>query len=94
MAGTQFRGKSLSAVAKDVADGYFTINPLTLKKLNADAYQALYHQLKKVQIEIRNEKCPLNDFLRIRNRNAKLQRVHQSLVVLEHSAKEQKIPLT
>ncbi len=93
MAETQLRGKSVAAVAKDIADGFFAINPMTLKKFDDAAYKALHHQLKKVQMEVRNEKFPLHDVLGIRNRNIRLQRLHQALIILEHSAKERKIIL-
>ena len=32
MEGAEFRGKSLAATARDIADGYLSINPLILKK--------------------------------------------------------------
>lgn len=90
---TQLRGKSIVAVARDIADGFFAINPLTLKKFDDAAFQALHHQLKKAQMEVRNEKFPLHDVLGIRNRNARLQRLHQALVILEHSARDRKVIL-
>lgn len=90
---TQLRGKSIAAVARDIADGFFTINPLTLKKFDEEAYKALHHQLKKAQMEVRNEKFPLHDVLGIRNRNIRLQRLHQALVILEHSARDRKVIL-
>ncbi|HLB95064.1 MAG TPA: hypothetical protein VJK28_02705 [Nitrospiria bacterium] len=89
----QLRGKSIVAVAKDIADGFFTINPLTLKRFDDAAFQALHQQLQKVQREVRNEKFPLHDVLGIRNRNIRLQRLHQALVILEHSAKDRKVIL-
>lgn len=93
MSGSQFRGKSVSAIAKDIAEGFFTINPLTLKKFDPSGYKALHQQLKKAQRTVRNEKFPLHDIQRIRSRNMRLQRLHQALIILEHSAKERKIIL-
>jgi hypothetical protein len=93
MSKSQMRGKSLSAIAKDITDGFFTINPLTLKKFDPEGYKALHQQLKKAQMEVRNEKFPLHDIQRIRSRNMRLQRLHQALIILEHSAKERKVIL-
>jgi hypothetical protein len=93
MAESQIRGKSILAVAKDIAEGFFSINPLVLKKFGPEDYKGLHHQLKKLQNEVRSEKFPLHDTLAIRGRNNKLQRLHSALIVLEHSARERKVVL-
>ena len=93
MPGMQLRGKSITAVAKDVAAGFFTINPLALKQFDAEACKALHQQLKKLQTEVRGEKFPLNDIPAIRSRNARLQRLYGAIMILEHSAKEKNIRL-
>jgi len=93
MAESQIRGKSIQAVAKDIAEGFFSVNPLILKKFGPEDYKALHHQLKKIQNEVRSEKFPLHDTLAIRSRNNRLQRLHSALIVLEHSAREKRVPL-
>jgi len=93
MAESQIRGKSILAVAKDIAEGFFSINPLILKKFESEDYKALHHQLKKLQNEVRAEKFPLHDTLSIRSRNTKLQRLHSALIILEHTARERKVVL-
>jgi hypothetical protein len=93
MSSSQFRGKSVIAIAKDITEGFFTINPLTLKKFDPAGYKILHQQLKKAQMTVRNEKFPLHDIPRIRSRNMRLQRLHQALIILEHSAKERKVIL-
>jgi hypothetical protein len=90
MAESQIRGKSILAVARDITEGFFSINPLVLKKFAPEDYKALHHQLKKVQNEVRAERFPLHDTLAIRGRNNKLQRLHSALIILEHSARERK----
>jgi len=89
----QLRGKSVGAVARDVAEGFFTINPLVLKKFDSEGVKALYHQLRKLQTVVRGEEFPLHDVLAIRGRNTRLQRLHGAIVILEHTAKERKIVL-
>lgn len=93
MAESQIHGKSILAVAKDIAEGFFFVNPLILKKFGSEDYKALHYQLKKLQNEVRAEKFPLYDTLAIRSRNTKLQRLHSALIILEHSARERKVVL-
>lgn len=93
MAQDQFRGKSLAAAAKDVANGFFSVNPLSLKKFTPEALKEFHHQLKKAQGEVRNSKFLSHDIMAIRDRNMRLQRLHQSLIVLEHTARERKVAL-
>lgn len=93
MAELQLRGKSVAAVARDVAEGYFTLNPLVLKKIEPEGYRSLHHHLKKAQTQVRGERFPVNDTLALRSRNSRLQRIHQALTVLEYDAKIKKIIL-
>jgi len=93
MAEMQLRGKSIAAVARDVAEGFFTINPLVLKKFDPEGFKALHQQLKKLQTEVRGQQFPMHDALAIRGRNARLQRLHGAIIIMEHSAKERKVRL-
>ncbi len=85
------RGKSLTATARDVAEGYVIINPLFLKPLDAETLKGLYAQIMKVQGEIRGEKFPFNDIQNIRRRNLRLQRLHSSMMVIKNFAKERRL---
>lgn len=87
------RGKSLEAIAKDISDGYVTVNPIFLKSLDEETIKGLYQAIQKVQAIIRGEKFPFNDIEAIRTRNMRLQRLHLALVVLKNFARERKIIL-
>ncbi len=87
------RGKSLEAIAKDISDGYLTVNPIFLKGLDNEAIKGLYQAIQKVQAIIRGEKFPFNDIEAIRTRNMRLQRLHLSLIILKNFARERKIVL-
>lgn len=87
------RGKSLKAISYDISEGYLTVNPIFLKSLDDDSLKSLYHEIIKVQAEIRAEKFPQSDTQLIRNRNIRLQRLHQSLMVIKNFARERKIML-
>jgi hypothetical protein len=91
MAEIQLQGKSLAAVARDVADGFLSLTPLFLKHLDEGGFRALHHQLRKLQTEVRGSRFPTHDTAGIRSRNLRLQRLHQSLIIIEHTARQQRI---
>ncbi len=82
------RGKSLTAVCKDISDGYVAVNPIFLKPLDAETLKGLIQEIMKLQAVIRTEKFPYKDLVFIRYRNMKLQRLHNSLMVIRNFAKE------
>ncbi len=87
------RGRSFAVMAKDIMEGYVYLNPLVLKKFDATAFKELHMQLRKLQTTIRAEGVDLTNQEATRNRNQKLQRMHQAMSVLENQAKAQKIVL-
>jgi hypothetical protein len=88
-----FRGKSMKAIASDVAEGYITVNPLFVKKFDKDMIKGLYENLSKGMTGIRNEKIIYTDTIALRQRNMRLQRMHNALIVLRSIAREKRIPL-
>lgn len=93
MGNAQIRGKGVAAVAKEIADGYTFLNPIVLKKFEAEEYKALHFHLQKAQKEARAEKFPFHDTAGLRQRNQRLQRLHGALIILEHAAREKRFPL-
>lgn len=93
MAQGGFRGKSLKAVAIDVADGMITINPLVLKKFDKEMLKELNEHMSKAMTAARNEKVEFHDPVSLRKRNLKLQRLNNALIILKNIAREKKIPL-
>jgi hypothetical protein len=91
--GSGVGGKSMKAVANDVAEGYVTINPLVLKKFDKDMIKELFEYLNKAMTAARNIAVPLTDQAAIRNKNMKLQRLHNSIIILRNTAREKRIPL-
>jgi hypothetical protein len=89
----QLNGRSLSVIAKDIAEGFVAINPQFLKRFNAENYKELYQFLRKAQKEARGQSFPIHDILAIRKRNVRLQRLHQAVTIVEYSAREKRIPL-
>ena len=93
MAESGFKGKSMKAVAADVAEGYVSVNPLFLKKFDKDMIKNLYDNLNKALTGTRNEKIDLSDQSSLRMRNMKLQRLHNAMIILRNTAREKRIPL-
>lgn len=85
------RGKSLRAIAYDIAEGYVVVNPLFLKPIDHESLKGLYHEIMKAQIDIRGEKFPQGDAQAIRWRNTRLQRLNSSLMIIKNFARERRI---
>lgn len=87
------RGKSLKAIAYDIAEGYIVVNPLFLKSIDVESLKGLHNELMRVQIEIRGGKFPGGDPQAIRWRNTRLQRLNSSIMILKNFARERRILL-
>jgi hypothetical protein len=74
-------------------EGYVMLNPLVLKKFDAATFKELHQHLRKLQTVIRSAGVDLTNLDATRNRNQKLQRMHQAMAVLENQAKVQRIVL-
>ena len=93
MAESGYKGKSMKAVAVDVAEGYISVNPLFLKKFDKDMIKDLFENLNKTMTGTRNEKIEWSDHAALRSRNMKLQRLHNAIIILRNVAREKRIPL-
>ncbi len=93
MAESNLKGKSMKQVASDVIEGYASINPIFLKKFDKDMIKELFEQLNKAMTATRNLPAPFNDQLAMRNKNMKLQRLHNAIIILRNVAREKRIPL-
>ena len=87
------RGKSIKALIRDVADGYIAVNPLFLKSFEPELLRDFYHEISKVQIDIRSEKFPTRDLVAIRDRNVRLQRLYSAVMIIRNFARERRFPL-
>lgn len=85
------RGKSLKAIAQDIAEGYVTVNPIFLKPFDAETLKELYQEISKCQNEIRAGKFPTHDVQAIRLRNLKLQRLYTSAMVIRNFSRTRRV---
>ncbi len=93
MAESGFKGKSMKMVTMDVAEGFITVNPLFLKRFDNAMIKDLFENLNKTMILVRNEKIDLTNQASVRTRNMKLQRLHNTLIIIRNTAREKRIPL-
>jgi len=87
------QSRNLVLLARDVMEGFQTLNPLVLKKFDGATCKELHRQLRKLQTTIRMEGVDLANQSVLRARNHRLQRMHQAINVLEYHAKLNKIVL-
>jgi hypothetical protein len=90
MAEDFLKGKNIEAVAKDIADGYVFVNPIYLKRFDAELLKKLLAACNKTLIFIRNEKYPNGDPNAIKHRNVRLSRLNNAATVMKHFAKTRK----
>jgi hypothetical protein len=93
MAESGFKGKSMKAVAVDVAEGLITVNPLFLKKFDNEMVKSLNEHLSRTMTAVRNEQVLFNDVPAMRKRSLKLQRLNNAIIILKNVAREKRIPL-
>ncbi|MDA8100496.1 MAG: hypothetical protein M0042_12840 [Nitrospiraceae bacterium] len=86
-------GKSMKQVAIDVIDGYTAVNPIFLKKFDKEMIKDLYENLNKAMTGVRNLPVQFNDIVAMRNKNMKLQRLHNAIIIVRNHAREKRIPL-
>lgn len=87
------RGKSVKAMARDIAEGYVAVNPLFLKPFEAEVLKELYHEVMQTQGEIRADKFPHNDVQAIRWRNSRLQRLYTAAMIIRNFARDRRISI-
>ena len=91
--GSGFGGKSMRQVANDVVEGLISINPLFLKKFDKTLLKDLYEHLNKAMTGVRNLPVQFNDQTAMRQKNMRLQRLHNAIIILKNFARERRYPL-
>jgi hypothetical protein len=68
--------------AEDVAEGYLSLNPVTLKKFQGPELDQLQRELERVARDTRSTIVPENDPEKAQAKNRKLLRLSQATTVL------------
>ncbi len=66
-----------------MAEGYFSLNPVTLKKYQSHEMDALQKEIEKLSRELRSTVVPGEDTEAIQAKNRKLLRLSQATVFLQ-----------
>ena len=80
-------------VASDIADGLICLNPTVIKRYTEDELKALLSHLTIVQREIRAMIIPLENQMEMNAKNRQLQRIHQTLAMINAHAKKYRLHL-
>jgi len=70
--------------ASDLADGYLLLNPVTLKKYERHEIDALLQEIEKLCRDLRGQVIPQDQAEAIQQKNRKLLRLSQAVVVLQN----------
>jgi hypothetical protein len=80
-------------LAQDLADGYFSLTPPTLKQYTATDLKTIMVNLGIVARELRSQQIPGDDVPALKMRNMKLSRLNQTEMVIRAHCKKLRIPL-
>ena len=80
-------------IAQDIADGFVSLSPLTLKRYSPADLKLILGNIGIVQREIRALQVPLDDVLQLKAKNIRLMRLNQGEVVLRSFCKKHRIPI-
>lgn len=80
-------------LAQDVAGGFFSISPPTLKKYTPADLKIILANLLLVQREVRQTQVPLDDVQQVKAKNMQISRLNQALMVLRSYCKKMRIPI-
>ena len=70
--------------ASDLADGYLLLNPVTLRKYERHEIDALLFEIEKLTRDFRSQVVPQDQSDAIQQKNRKLLRLSQAVVVLQN----------
>lgn len=80
-------------MAQDIADGYFSLSPPTLKKYTPADLKVILNSLALVKREVRQVQVPLEEVLLLKAKNMRLSRLNQAEIVLRSYCKKKRIPV-
>ena len=83
-----FLGGSAWKMAKDITDGYLTVNLHNLKKFTLGELRQLSFELGKSERSVRGEQVDLSDMDAIKDKNRRLQRISQAFMVMRDFAQK------
>lgn len=80
-------------LALDIASGFYSLSPPVLKKYTPADLKIILSNLTIVQREVRQIQVPLEETLLLKEKNMKISRLNQALMVLRSYCKKMRIPI-
>ena len=80
---SNFVGGSAWAMARDISAGFILVTERTLRRMGAGDLEKLGFEMGRLLRELRAEQPPLDDILKIRDRNQKLMRLTRAQRVVQ-----------
>lgn len=80
-------------IAQDIAAGYQSLSPPSLKKYNPTDLKIILNNINLVKREIRQMQVPQDDVALIKAKNMQISRMNQSEMVLRTYCKKMRIPI-
>jgi hypothetical protein len=77
-----FPGGSAYAMTRDVAEGYTLVTERTFRNLTPTDLDKLVFEMDRYLRELRGDQPPLDDIPAIQQRNRRIQRINQAMLVL------------
>lgn len=71
-------------MARDVSEGYILLNPVIMRKMTIPELQQLRFELDKVIRETRSTQPPQDDTMAQQQRNRKILRIQQAMLVIDN----------
>ena len=80
-------------LAQDIAAGFHSLSPPVMKKYTPADLKIILSNLTLVQREIRQTQVSLEDVQLVKEKNMKISRLNQALMVLRSYCKKMRIPI-
>ncbi len=80
-------------MARDISEGYTSLNRAGLKKYTVGDLKTIKANLETVLREIRSEQLDLDDQQAIKNKNMRMSRINQTMIVINSYAKRRRLPI-
>ncbi len=87
-----FLGGSAYAMARDISEGYILFNPSIMKRTTPAELQQLKFELEKTIRDARANQPPVEDTIAQQQRNRKILRIQQAIMMIENQLKQRKYP--
>jgi hypothetical protein len=80
-------------LAQDIAEGFVSLSPATMKQYTAADLKIVLSHLALVQREVRQIQVPQEDVLLIKAKNTRLTRIRQAEMVVRSYCQKKRIPI-